>query len=336
MQETSNSVDVSTKLQRIAELAEQDVAMVLVTLAHHIDVEFLKEAFRRTRQDGAPGVDGRTATEYEERLDENLQSLLDRFKSGRYKAPPVRRAHIPKGDGKKTRPIGIPTIEDKILQRAVTMVLETVYEPIFSKSSYGFRPGRSARQASQALWKILMRMRGGWVIEADIESFFDTLDHQKLRKMFDRRVRDGVLRRTIDKWLKAGVMEGAQRFFPRSGTPQGGVVSPVIANVYLHTVLDEWFEKEMVPRLSAEAHLIRYADDFVMVFREAQDAYLVFDLLAQRFAEFGLKLHPDKTRLIHFRPPPWGPSGKDRLAPRSFDFLGFNNHWGRSRREPGW
>ena len=130
------------------------------------------------------------------------------------------------------------------------MVLETVYEPIFSKSSYGFRPGRSARQASQALWKILMRMRGGWVIEADIESFFDTLDHQKLRKMFDRRVRDGVLRRTIDKWLKAGVMEGAQRFFPRSGTPQGGVVSPVIANVYLHTVLDEWFEKEMVPRLS--------------------------------------------------------------------------------------
>ena len=332
MQETSNSVDVSTKLQRIAELAEQDVAMVLVTLAHHIDVEFLKEAFRRTRKDGAPGVDGRTAAEYEERLDENLQLLLDRLKSGRYKAPPVRRAHIPKGDGTKTRPIGIPTIEDKILQRAVTMVLETVYEPIFSKSSYGFRPGRSARQASQALWKILMRMRGGWVIEADIESFFDTLDHQKLRKMFDRRVRDGVLRRTIDKWLKAGVMEGAQRFFPRSGTPQGGVVSPVIANVYLHTVLDEWFEKEMVPRLSAEAHLIRYADDFVMVFREAQDAYLVFDLLAQRFAEFGLKLHPDKTRLIHFRPPPWGPSGKDRLAPRSFDFLGFNNHWGRSRK----
>ena len=267
MQETSNSVDVSTKLQRIAELAEQDVTMVMVTLAHHIDVEFLKEAFRRTRQDGAPGVDGRTATEYEERLDENLQSLLDRFKSGRYKAPPVRRAHIPKGDGTKTRPIGIPTIEDKILQRAVTMVLETVYEPIFSRSSYGFRPGRSARQASQALWQILMRMRGGWVIEADIESFFDTLDHQKLRKILDRRVRDGVLRRMIDKWLKAGVMEGTQRFFPRSGTPQGGVVSPLIANVYLHTVLDEWFEKEMVPRLSAEAHLIRYADDFVMVFR---------------------------------------------------------------------
>ena len=228
MQETSNSENVSTKLQRIAELAEKDVTMVLVTLAHHIDVEFLKEAFRRTRKDGAPGVDGRTATEYEERLDENLQSLLDRFKSGRYKAPPVRRAHIPKGDGTQTRPIGIPTIEDKILQRAVTMVLEAAYEPICSKSSYCFRPGRSARQASQALWKTLTRMGGGWVIEADIESFFDTLDHHKLRKILDQRVRDGVLRRSIDKWLKAGVMEGAQRFFPRSGTPQGGVVSPLL------------------------------------------------------------------------------------------------------------
>ena len=332
MEEASNSETVSTKLQRIAELAEQDVTMVLVTLAHHIDVEFLKEAFRRTRKDGAPGVDGRTATEYEENLDENLQLLLDRFKSGRYKAPPVRRAHIPKGDGTKTRPIGIPTIEDKILQRAVTMVLEAAYEPIFSKSSYGFRPGRSARQASQALWTTLTRMGGGWVIEADIESFFDTLDHHKLRKILDQRVRDGVLRRSIDKWLKAGVMEGAQRFFPRSGTPQGGVVSPILANVYLHTVLDEWFEKEMVPRLTAEAHLIRYADDFVLVFREAQDAYLVFDQLAERFAEFGLKLHPDKTRLVRFRPPPWGPPGKDRLAPRSLDFLGFNYHWGRSRK----
>jgi group II intron reverse transcriptase/maturase len=175
-------------------------------------------------------------------------------------------------------------------------------------------------------------MGGGWVIEADIESFFDTLDHHKLRKILDQRVRDGVLRRSIDKWLKAGVMEGAQRFFPSSGTPQGGVVSPLLANVYLHTVLDEWFEKEMVPRLTAEAHLIRYADDFVLVFREAQDAYLVFDQLAEQFAEFGLKLHPDKTRLVHFRPPPWGPSGKDRLAPRSLDFLGFNYHWGRSRK----
>jgi group II intron reverse transcriptase/maturase len=295
-------------------------------------VEFLKEAYRRTRKDGAPGVDGRTAREYERDLEANLRSLLERFKNGSYKAPPVRRVHIPKGDRRTTRPIGIPTIEDKILQRAVTMVLETVYEPVFSSCSYGFRPGRSARQAVRDLWRILTRMDGGWVIEADIESFFDTLDHGKLREILDRRVRDGVLRRTINKWLKAGVLEEARRYFPRSGTPQGGVISPLLANVYLHAVLDEWFEKDIAPKLVSEAHLIRYADDFVVVFREAQDAHSVLDRLGARFAEFGLKLHPVKTRLTHFRPPPRGPSGRHRLEPRSFDFLGFNHHWGRSRK----
>lgn len=331
MPQTLFSDSVSTKLRRIAQLAREDLERSFLTLAHHIDVEFLREAFRRTRKDGAPGVDGRTAREYERDLDANLDSLVARFKDGDYRAPAVRRAYIPKGDGKQTRPIGIPTIEDKVLQRGVTMVLEAVYEPIFTRSSYGFRPGRSARQAARELWRILTRMGGGWVIEADIESFFDTLDHSKLRSILDRRVRDGVLRRTINKWLKAGVMEEGQRHFPRSGTPQGGVVSPMLANIYLHAVLDEWFEKEMVPRLSAEAHLIRYADDFVLVFREARDAHIVYDRLAERFAEFGLRLHPDKTRLLHFRPPPSGPSGKDG-NPRSFDFLGFSHHWGRSRK----
>jgi RNA-directed DNA polymerase len=331
MQETPISDAVSTKLRRIAELAREDPKRSFLSLAHHIDVEFLAEAYRLTRKDGAPGVDGQTAKQYEAELEVNLQSLLSRFKSGEYKAPPVRRAHIPKGDGKRTRPIGIPTIEDKILQRAVTMVLETVYEPIFSDSSYGFRPDRSARQAVQDLWQILTQMQGGWVIEADIESFFDTLDHGKLRTLLDQRVRDGVLRRTIDKWLKAGVLEQEQLHYPHSGTPQGGVISPLLANIYLHYVLDEWFEKDIAPRLQSQGHLIRYADDFVLVFREAHDAYIVFDRLAGRFAEYGLELHPEKTRLLFFRPPPWGPTGKQRLEPRSFDFLGFNHHWGRSR-----
>ena len=328
MEETPFSETVSTKLRRIAELAEEDPDRSFLSLAHHIDVEVLEEAYRRTRKDGAPGIDGRTARDYEEDLEGNLRSLLKRFKDGDYKAPPVRRVHIPKGDGRKTRPIGIPTIEDKILQRAVTMVLETVYEPTFSNSSYGFRPGRSARQAVQDLWTTLMDMGGGWVIEADIESFFDTLDHHKLRAILDRRVRDGVLRRTINKWLKAGVLEGTQRHYPDSGTPQGGVISPILANIYLHAVLDEWFEKDITPRLQGRAHLIRYADDFVVVFRDEKDARLVFDRLGQRFAEFGLKLHPDKTRLIHFRPPTGGP----RREPRSFDFLGFKHHWEKSRR----
>jgi group II intron reverse transcriptase/maturase len=331
MQETPISDAVSTKLRRIAELAREDPKRSFLSLAHHIDVEFLTEAYRLTRKDGAPGVDGQTATQYEADLASNLHSLLGRFKSGEYKAPPVRRAHIPKGDGSKTRPIGIPTFEDKVLQRAVAMVLEAVYEPIFSQRSYGFRPGRSARQAVQDLWQILTDMRGGWVIEADIESFFDTLDHSKLRTLLDQRVRDGVLRRMIDKWLKAGVLEQEQLHYPHSGTPQGGVISPLLANIYLHYILDEWFEKDIAPRLQGRGHLIRYADDFVLVFREAHDAYAVFDRLAGRFAEYGLKLHPEKTRLLFFRPPPWGPTGKQRLEPRSFDFLGFNHHWGRSR-----
>jgi group II intron reverse transcriptase/maturase len=189
--------------------------MVFLTLAHHIDVTLLREAYERTRKDGAPGVDGQTASEYEARLEANLRSLLERFKSGTYRAPPVKRVHIPKGDGSKTRPIGIPTFEDKVLQRAVVMVLEAVYEQDFSDCSYGFRPGRSAHQALERLWRELMSMRGGWVLDVDIKGFFDNLDHGHLRGFLDRRVRDGVLRRTIDKWLKAGVLENGSVSYPK-------------------------------------------------------------------------------------------------------------------------
>ena len=205
---TRGSDEVSTKLQRIAELARNVPGRVLTTLAHHVDIEWLREAYRLTRKDGAVGVDGQTAHEYAANLEENLRSLLERFKSGSYRAPPVRRVHIPKGDGRKTRPIGIPTFEDKILQRAVTMVLNAVYEQDFLDCSYGFRPNRSAHQALETLWKGLMDVGGGWIIDADIKSFFDELDHGHLRSFLDQRVRDGVLRRMIGKWLKAGVLEG--------------------------------------------------------------------------------------------------------------------------------
>jgi ribosomal protein S27E len=181
--------------------------LVLTSLSHHIDIEFLREAYRLTRKDGAAGVDGRTAQEYAENLEANLQGLLGRFKSGAYKAPPVRRVLIPKGDGKQMRPIGIPTFEDKVLQRAVTMLLEAVYEQDFLDCSYGFRRGRSPHKALQALWETLMPTGGGWVLEVDIRKFFDHLDHSQLRGFLDRRVRDGVVRRAIDKWLKAGVLE---------------------------------------------------------------------------------------------------------------------------------
>jgi group II intron reverse transcriptase/maturase len=333
MTETPISDKVSTRLQRIAQLAREDPERAFLSLAHHIDVEFLREAFRRTRKDGATGVDGRTAAEYAADLDANLGSLLNRFKSGRYYAPPVRRTYIPKGDDKTKRPIGIPTIEDKVLQRAVVMVLETVYEQDFLDCSYGFRPGRSARGALEALRQGLTSMGGGWVLELDIKSFFDTVDHRQLRSFLDRRVRDGVLRRTIDTWLAAGVSEGGSVSYPATGTPQGGVISPLLANVYLHEVLDTWFEGEVKGRLKGRAFLIRYADDVVLVFSNETDARQVMALLDERFDQNGLSLHPTKTRLVQFHPrrPDDGRGG----GPRGFDFLGLAHYWARSRRE-GW
>ena len=333
---TPSPKTVSTRLQRIAELAKGAPDMAFTSLSHHIDVEWLREAYRRTRKDGATGIDGQTAAAYAADLDANLQSLLDRLKSGTYKAPPVRRVHIPKGDGKKTRPIGIPTFEDKVLQRAVAMVLEAVYEQDFLDCSYGFRPRRSAHQALQSLWEGLAGMGGRWVLDVDVSNFFDALDFQHLRGFLDQRVRDGVLRRAIDKWLKAGVLEDGQWHRPETGSPQGGVVSPVLSNIYLHEVLDRWFEEEVRPRLGGRSFLIRYADDFVIVFSTERDARRVMAVLPKRFGRFGLTLHPDKTRLVPFERPrqQGGSRGQHEQSgnPGSFDLLGFTHFWGRSRR----
>lgn len=252
---------ISTKQEQIAGLAKRFPGE-LTTLAHRMDLEWMREAYRRTRKDGAVGVDGQTSQEYAEKLEENLQDLLIRAKAGdHYRAPPVRRVHIPKGDGSKTRPIGIPTFEDKVLQRSVMMVLEPVYEHDFMDCSYGFRPGRGAHDALQAIWDQMMPMRGGWVLEADIEDFFGSVNHAQLREIFSQRVRDGVLVRLIGKWLKAGVMEEGRVYHPETGTPQGGVISPLLANIYLHEVLDVWFHREVLPRLRGTAFLVRYADD---------------------------------------------------------------------------
>jgi group II intron reverse transcriptase/maturase len=301
----------------------------LTTLAHHIDVDWLREAYRRTRKDGARGIDGQSAEQYAEHLEENLQALRDRAKSGTYRAPPVRRVHIPKGDGSQTRPIGIPTFEDKVLQRAVAMVLEAIYEQSFHDFSYGFRPGRSAHQAWQALQNASVKMAGGWVLEVDIKKFFDTLDHEQLREILSQRVRDGVLLRLIGKWLNAGVMEGLSLSHPEAGTPQGGVISPLLANIFLHEVLDEWFVRDVQPRLSGRAVLVRYADDFVFVFARKEDAERVLDVLPKRFGKYGLTLHPAKTRLVPFHRPDRDDGDDD--GPGTFDLLGFTYHWGLSR-----
>ena len=332
-------MSVSTKQQRIAELAKRSPQMGFTSLAYLTDIDWLREAFYRTRRDGAPGVDGQTWSNYERDLEVNLPSLLDRAKSGVYRAPPVRRVHIPKaGSTTETRPIGIPTLEDKVLQRAVVMLLEPIYEQDFDAGSYGFLPGRSAHDALEDLWKRTMDSGGGWILEVDIRKFFDTLDHAHLRQFLQLRVRDGVLKRLIGKWLKAGVMESGSVSYPEAGSPQGGVISPLLANVFLHYVLDTWFRQEVQPRLRGRAHLIRYADDFVILFTHEEDARRVMEVLPKRFGKYGLTLHPDKTRLISFRRPPreadGGRNGRsDR--PGTFDLLGFTHYWGRTRRG-GW
>jgi len=318
------------KLQRIADMARQRPEMSFLTLNHYLDLELLREAYRRTRKDGAPGVDGQTGREYAQDLEGNLRSLLDRAKNGdRYRAPPVRRVHIPKGKGKETRPIGIPTFEDKVLQRAVAMVLEAIYEQDFYDCSYGFRPGRSAHGALEAVWQTL-RKRGGWVVEVDIRRFFDSVERHHMREILRQRVRDGVLIRLIGKWLHAGVMEEGRLSRPSKGTPQGGVISPLLSNIFLHEVLDRWWHEEVAPRLNGEARLIRYADDFVLVFQSETDADRVMAVLAKRFARYGLTLHPKKTRKVRFtRPPDDGPEPPDG---GSFDLLGFTHYWGESRK----
>lgn len=323
------SRSVYTKQQRIAELAKQMPEAGFTSLAFYIDREWLKEAYRRTRKDGATGVDEMTAAEYEEDLDKNLSSLLERFKSGSYYAPPVRRVYIPKEiGGERTRPIGIPTLEDKILQRALVMLLTPICEQDFLACSYGFRPRRSAHQALEALWRAIMGMGGNcWVLELDIKSYFDTVKWKHLREFYKKRVRDGVVTRVFGKWLRAGVMEDGAIHYPQEGTPQGGVISPLLANIYLHEVLDVWFDREVRPRMRGKAELVRFADDAVIIFSNEADAHRVHEVLPKRFERFGLTIHETKTRLVEFNRP--GAKGNE---PGNFDFLGFTHYWGKSRK----
>jgi RNA-directed DNA polymerase len=325
---------VYTKQRRIAKLARNAPDLSFTTLAHHIDIVWLRKAYALTRKDGAVGVDGQTAEEYEVNLRDNLQDLLNRAKSGTYVAPPVRRVHIPKaGSPGETRPLGIPTFEDKILQRAVLMVLEPVYEADFLDASHGFRPRRSAHGALQSLWKQAMNLGCCWIVDVDLRKFFDTIDHGHFREFLKRRVRDGVIVRLIGKWLNAGVMEEGVHTTPETGAPQGGVLSPLLSNLFLHYVLDQWFDKEVRPRLKGEAFLIRYADDFVIGVAREDDARRIMDVLPKRMSKYGLTVHPEKTRLIRFHPeepPDSEPTAEGSPSPPTFDFLGFTHYWGKS------
>jgi RNA-directed DNA polymerase len=332
MTETLDSELVSTRQRRIAQLAKQMPDRGLTSLNQHLDLAWLREAYRRTRKDGATGIDGQTAADYEKDLEGNLRSLLERAKSGTYHAPPVRRVHIPKGTGGATRPIGIPTLADKVLQRAVAMLLEPIYEHDFCDCSYGFRPRRSAHDALDSLSKQTMWSGVSCILDVDISKFFDTLVHAHLRTFLQQRIRDGVVLRLIGKWLNAGVLEDGAVTHPEAGSPQGGVISPLLANVYLHYVLDEWFAREVRPRLRGRAYMVRYADDFVIGLTDDEDARRVLAVLPKRFGKYGLTIHPDKTRLVPFRKPQGERKPPDKDDPGTFDFLGFTHFWARSRK----
>jgi RNA-directed DNA polymerase len=323
-----NLTNLYTKRQWIAELARAKPKKVLFSLHHVIDLEWMLKAYRLTRKDGATGIDGITAKEYEANLQANLLDLLNRIKSGSYKAPPVRRTYIPKADGSK-RPLGIPTFEDKVAQRAIVMVLAAIYEQDFMPCSYGFRPRRSAHEALRKLHGAITWQGQHWVLDVDIRKYFDSIPHSQLRAFLDQRVTDGVIRRMIDKWLKAGVREDGLLRLATEGTPQGGVISPMLSNIFLHHVLDEWFEAEVRPRMLGECTLVRFADDFVMTFKNHRDAKRVLEVLGKRLARYGLTLHPDKTRFVDFRPERKGGTHPDCAEP-PFDFLGFTHTWAKS------
>jgi group II intron reverse transcriptase/maturase len=311
-----------TEELEIAKLARHAQDMKMTSLNRHLTQGWMEEAYRRTRKDGAVGVDGKTAWDFEQDLAANLTELLNQAKSGRYHAPPVRRTFIPKGTSGELRGLGIPTFSDKVLQRAVLMIFEAVYEQDFLPCSFGFRPERSALMASDEVHNTIFRWGECYVIDVDVRKYFDSIPHQILHDMIKLRITDGVLNRLIGKWLKAGVYEDGIRKIHETGSPQGAVISPCLANVYLHHVLDTWFEDVVVKHCNASVKLVRYADDFVIIVKSALDAQRIFSVLGKRFAKFGLQLHEEKTRVVHFGPQSGG----------SFDFLGFTHHWGKSRK----
>ncbi len=313
-----------TFLQGIAKKAQEQPKHRFGNLYELLNEEFLKECWRDIRKDAAYGVDRISAKEYECNLDENIHDLVERLKQKRYRAKLVRRQYIPKGDG-KWRPLGIPAVEDKLLQLVVTRILQAIYERDFLRCSYGYRPNVGALDAVDKLTVKLQFGRYNHVVEADIKAFFDTIDHEWLMRMLEQRIEDKQFLRLIRKWLKAGVLDtDGQVLHPATGTPQGGVISPILANVYLHYVLDLWFHKVVKPRCRGEACLIRYADDFVCAFQYQEDAERFYQELGERLGKFGLGLSGEKTRVIPFSP-------HHDLGRTSFDFLDFEFRWGKDR-----
>ena len=328
MTAASMAETMTPRLLEVMERAKRDPQMRFFSLAHLIDEDALKRAYKRIRKNAAVGVDGVTKEQYGEELESNVGALHNRMKTMRYRHQALRRVHIPKGKG-KTRPIGISSIEDKVVQGAIREVLQAVYEPIFSDQSYGFRPGRSAHDAMRSLNQTLARGEVNWILEADFESFFDSIDRKMLMEMLRERVADTSLLRLVGKCLHVGILDGEEYSEPDEGTVQGSSLSPLLGNVYLHHVLDQWFERDVLPRMQGKAHLVRYADDFVIGFEREDDAKRVMSVLGRRCERYGLRLHPDKTRLLPFARPRKDDAGGK--GPATFDLLGFTVYWRRTR-----
>lgn len=315
---------MSTVEMQIAERARKFPDQALTNLHQFINEPMLQECFNSLNRKGASGVDQETWEMYDKQKAERIPELLAGFKNGKYRAPNIKRVYIPKGDG-QLRPLGIPTVEDKLLQTAVTKLISPIYEAIFHDSSYGFRPGKSQHQALEKLFHAVSFEGMRYVIDADMKNYFGSINHQCLREFLDLRINDGVVRKMMNKWLKAGILEAGNIEYPTEGTPQGGSISPLLSNMYLHYVLDEWFIKQVQPLLKGKSFIIRYADDFLLGFTHKEDANKVMEVLPKRLGKYGLTLHPDKTKLIALEK-------RDRDKPNTFDFLGFTHYMGTSRK----
>jgi RNA-directed DNA polymerase len=322
---------MSTELDRITELAKEDPKRQFYSIAHMITPEALYAAFRGSRKKASAGVDGVTYEEYEKDAARNIQSLYQRLKSGKYRAQPLRRVYIPKENGKQ-RPISIPALEDKIVQRAMVEILNAIYEQDFLDCSYGFRPGRGQHQALDEVGRVICTRPTGWILELDITAYFDSIVRKQLMEMIGKRVRDSSVLRLIRKWIQVGVIEEGRLLVSETGTGQGQTISPLLANIYLHHVLDEWFEHEVKPRLRGVAHEIRFADDAVLCFQYKKDAERVMEVLSKRFAKYGLTLHPEKTRLVEFGRYAEENAKRKRKKPCTLDFLGLTHICARSRK----
>jgi RNA-directed DNA polymerase len=319
------------KLALIAERARREPRYQFTCLAHLLSKGFLKECYYRLGRDRASGIDGVSWKEYGERLDENLTNLVMRMKAKRYKPQPVKRAYIPKNEQEK-RPLGLPALEDKIVQKGVSHILEAIYEADFLDCSYGFRPERNCHQAINAVDKTIMTKPINHVIEADIKGYFDRVSHSWMIKFLQDRIQDPSFLLLIRRFLKAGYWEAGRIVATEQGTPQGGNLSPILSNIFLHYVLDLWFAKRVEPQTRGACHLVRYADDFICMVQYQDEAQRIEQVLRERFARFDLELHPKKTRVISFGRYERENAKRQNRRANTFDFLGFTHYCDTSRK----